>query len=338
MYKLPLTLVLLLLCSDISFAQEFSYNSKQATFLEAESAKLYQSDKGVLLSVIGLNPESKVGVELTIEGLTEPEIEVTRLIEFQGITVGVYPPLLLKPTEGVYLVLGKPGEQYGVRARTTEGIKHFVILLEGVEEPDVPSDPDPPPSGNLLPADLAAISSLSSANKPADDPITTRYITEALNKLSLSEVLGEAALEMKVAIGDALVESMKEVRPPYKNWNKFRVALNDAIVKLVADGKVTNGKDLTKVKDAVVSGLNSSASLQQNGTIILYYRDGCDLCIEWLRDVYPRLQAIGWKLQKVKTTKGSVPKFVICDNNKCSEEIAGYMDDALFKLYAERLR
>jgi hypothetical protein len=337
MYKL-LPILALLLC-DISFAQEFSYNAKQATFLEAESAKLYQSDKGVLLSVIGLNPERKVGVELTVEGLTEPEIEVTRLIEFQGITVGVYPPNQLKPTEGVYLILGKPGERYGVRARTTEGIKHFVVVLEGVEEPDVPTDPDPPQSGNLTQADLDSVTTLVSASVATlKDPITTRYISAALEKVSLSEVLGEAAVELKEAIGNALVDSMKEVRPPYKDWeSNFRKPLEAKITELVTAKKVVNGSDLQQVVKAMVKGMSTTSSLSR-ATIKIYYRENCNLCTKWETEVFPSLKAVGWALDKVYEPTATVPKFVICDNNKCSKEIVGYLDIPTLKLYLEGMR
>ena len=325
-------LLLLISCLDISLGQDFQYTVTEQTFLSAKAAKLYPQPDGVLLAVTDLDPKAKKGVELTFQGLKEEAIEVSRLIKFQGVDLGVFPPMTLLPTDGVYLLLGNPGDRFGVTARTETGIQRILVELSGT--PVDPVDPEePPPSGNLTQEDLDAVTSLTSSSLSSlQDPITARYITAELNKLSLSEVLGEAAVELKKAIGDGLVASMKEVRPPYKDWEtNFRKPLDNRITQLVTAGKVVTGADLQLIVKAMLKAMTTSTS-SLTATIKMYYSQNCNECSRWEREVYPGLQSVGWFLQKIEDPNRTVPRFVICDNNKCSKEVVGYMDMATFRL------
>lgn len=318
------SLILLTLLPLTLSAQEFKYSVREGVVLEAKSAKVYPQAEGVLLYAVELNPEQKLAYELTLEGLTEPQVEVTQLLEFQGITVGVYPSKFLDPIEGnLFLIVGKPGERYGVRARTATGIKDVIIEIKG----DIPDPVDPPPTDNLTEADLLSVTQLTQQSIVSlADPISTRYVQTALSQLSLSEVLGEAASQMKQAISKALLDSIAEVRPPYKDWErKFRKPLDAKIADLVSKGKVTNGTQLSKVIQAVVKGMTPSTSvLDKSGTVQMFTRTDCTLCIQWKNEVWPKLQKVGWKLEELDGT-GSVPSFVICENGKCSNVIVGYM-------------
>lgn len=251
------TLLIVALLLSPSYAQsKLEYTAIQSTFLTAKDAIIYQEEDKVTIQTVGLEPGQQSGVTLSFDNLTDPEIEVTQLIDFNGLTVGLYPPKNMKPNDkGVYNILGKKGDRFGIRARTEDGLQQIYIEIEGeTTDPDDPDDPDDPPTDSLTPADIQSIVAITSnAATTLNDPVTARYIKDALTELSLSEVIGE--VQMKVVISTALVESLKDVNPPYKDWNGlFRAPLNAKLVEL--KDKISSTASLKAVIGAIIKGLN----------------------------------------------------------------------------------
>lgn len=323
-----ITLILLLLVNPLYAEDKLQYEAIQATFLSADDAIVYQEDEGVVIQTVGLNPGQQSGVVLVFDNLEDTEIEVTTLIDFNGMTVGLYPPKNMKPNDkGVYNLLGNKGDRFGIRARTKEGLQQIYVVIEGVT-----TDPDDPPPdspvGQPTPIDIQALVSIGQkASTDLSDPITTRYIKDALTALSLSEVVEVG--KIKEAVGQALVASMKEVSPPYKDWNGvFRVPLNTKLSSMVTENKLSSTTNVKLVIDALIKGLSSNTtnviSKIKNGTITMYTRPGCVHCERWLREIRPQLHE--WKVEQVLDTTHAVPRFQVCDNNKCSKIHEGFMD------------
>lgn len=221
------------------------YTVTQATFLEASAAKIHSSGDKVLLQVQDLNPVSKVGVVLVLSNLTDPEIEVTTLIDFNGMTVGLYPPQEITPnSDGEYIVIGEPGTRYGVRAITSEGLERIYLQIEGEPEPPVPPE-----------ADLSELTEkVSISVATLDDEITQKalknFIDEAIE--NLPDDLDAAITSYKEAVSSAFTYSMPKVDPPYKDWfNGFRVLVDDEMTKL----EITSVTQFKAVLIAISKGL-----------------------------------------------------------------------------------
>ena len=319
----------------------FEYTAEQATYLEAKDALVTPTDDGVLVQVLELKPEAKRGIALTVSGITNPVIEVTRLIDYNGFTVGLWPPTDMEPNNlGIYNILGNAGDRFGIRAETQGGLRKFEVKIDGDPSDPPPIDPvDPPPGDGPSAEDLSAITAItSSAVATLNDPITTRYIKSALENVSLSEVLSEATAQAQKAIATALQDSMKEVNPPYKDWNgAFRKPINAKIVELESQGKVKTSAQLKLLVDAIVEGLDSTSSMSTH-TIKMYSRPDCILCKNWRRDVFPSLASKGWALEEILLEQGDVPRFVVCDRDKCSNEFVGYMSIAAFANIVTQMR
>lgn len=327
-----ITLMLLLLVNPLYADGKLEYEAIQATFLSADDAIVYQEDEGVVIQTVGLKPGQKSGVVLVFDNLEDPEIEVTTLVEFNGMTVGLYPPKNMKPNDkGVYNVLGNKGDRFGIRARTKEGLQQIYVVVEGVTtDPENPPDSPPtdPPAEQPTPIDIQTLVSIGQkASAELADPITARYIKEALTTLSLSEVVEVS--KIKEVIGKALLSSMKEVNPPYKDWNGvFRVPLNTKLSSMVTENKLSSTANVKLAIDALIKGLTTTStnvlSKVKNGTITMYTRPGCIYCERWKKEIRPQLHE--WKVEEVLDLTHAVPRFQVCDNNKCSKIHEGFMD------------
>jgi len=351
MYKILLPLLLLI--SNISYCQELvpipdpipnndtlEYEIVDFSYLEAlDAIVLPKDDEGVNIQAVGLKPGVENRKFLILENSNANYIEVSKLIDFNGITVAIFPPkTVFADEEGKYPIEGEPGDRLGISIRTPTTAKWIEVVIA-----DTPTDPvDPPPIPGTGPSeqDLAKVQSIAyQATKDLQDPITTRYIKDALTTISLSEVLSEATVEIQGAIAKALVDSMKEVSPPYKDWKgKFRQPINIEIVRLESQGKVKTTTHLKQLVDAIVKGLSTNtASAFKNGVVEMYTSPGCDVCAQWKQNVWPILQKAGWTLKEIQSG-GTVPRFRICNHGRCSEEVIGYLNISNFNLLNQSLR
>jgi len=226
----------------------FSYESYQATFLKAKAAQISPSDGGVVIEVQELSSELLVGVVLSFDGLTNPIIEATTLLELNGVTVGTFPPQLIKPnTAGKYPIIGKKGDKFGIRVETVNGTTFVTAQIEGEALP--PPDPPPPP------VDLADVTRLVSASVSVlADSVTQQAIKAELEKLlaNFPDDLSLAIASLKSAISTGLLESMPQLSPPYKDWKGgFREPLDKKLVEL----KPATSSQLKSIVEAVVRGM-----------------------------------------------------------------------------------
>ena len=226
-------ILLLLLCipGDIShFTSPFEYTVEQATFVEAKSAVVIPQGDKVLIEAVDLSPEQQPGLKLTVPG--SERIEVTRLvtvvIDGQEVDLGVYPPQEKTPDkDGIYRIVGQSGSKYGIRT-LGENREQIYVEIEGEPEPPVPP-----------PASLESLKdTVRECVTKLNDPITQQYIKEELDG-------AESFEDIRTAIRDGLLKSMRELNPPYKDWeNGFRVPINDEISKL-------DTKDPTAIAKAI---------------------------------------------------------------------------------------
>lgn len=321
----------------------FSHNVQQVTFRYAKEATILADEEGVKIKAVGLTDKESKGIAISFTGVIDPEIEVTTLVEFQGMTVGLYPPKNILPNkEGEYYIEGKPGDKFGIRARSKDGLRQVYAEIEG--KPDTPTDPvEPPPSDSKLTAeDLAKITNISRKATALNDKVTQDTIREYLKALSLSEVVDEARGQIKKAIGKAFIDSMEEVDPPYKDWDGvLRQPLDKLLRSLEAEGKISTSKDLEQVVDAIVKGLASSQSVSiEPSTITVYTTSNCVYCDKWKLEVLPRIN--GWVIKEVDISEvegmNSAPNFLMSENGKTSELVKGYMPISLFNEVVSKMR
>ena len=318
MYKYIIWLCLAASC----FGQDkLEHTITQATFLEAKAATIYQLDEGVQIQVEGLTPESKQGLIVSIKGLTDTEIEITTLIEFQGLTVGLYPPQFKSPNEdGNYVILGEPGQRFGIRGRTEDGIKQIFAEISGTPTPAPDLPTDPPPS-------LDAVTKIvNTALDELDDPVTASYIRKELVSIQFTDNLENDIKATKAAIGKGLLEAAKVVKPPYKDWEgKFRIPLDKAI-------SPKTSTELQAIVKAIVDAIPESQSVSK---IIMLTREDCEYCKKWEREVEPLLK--GWEIDK-RLHNGDVPSFLVCVDGVCSPPYIGYMSVTDFNAIVRSLR
>lgn len=223
----------------------FEYTITYTTFLEAKSAKIYQLADKVRIQVEDLSTDRKQGAILDIKGIVEKQIEVTTLVNFNGLTVGLYPPQFISPdTDGTYIVLGESGDKFGVRARTSTGIEQIFLEIPG-KKPDLP-----PPTGSL--DNITKVVRLSTST--LNDPVTQAAIRKEIDRLlaNFPDNIDTAKEKLKTAISDGLLLSMADLDPPYKDWkNGFRVPLDTEIGKV----QVTNTSQFREVVIAISKGL-----------------------------------------------------------------------------------
>lgn len=223
----------------------FEYTVTYTTFLEAKSAKIYQLADKVRIQVEDLATDRKQGAVLDIKGVVEKQIEVTTLVNFNGLTVGLYPPQFISPdTDGTYIVLGESGDKFGVRARTATGIEQIFLEIPG-KKPDLP-----PPTGSL--DNITKVVKLSAST--LNDPVTQAAIKVEIDRLlnDFPDNVETAKQRLKTAISDGLLLSMVDLPPPYKDWkNGFRVPVDAEISKV----QVTNASQFREVVLAISKGL-----------------------------------------------------------------------------------
>lgn len=241
-------LLFLLLAQVSSFTTPFEYTVEQATFVEAKSAIVIPQGDKVLIEAVELSTKQQPGLKLTIPNLTQDKIEVTRLItvtiDGQEVDLGVYPPQEISPsTDGIYRIVGAPGNRYGIRAYTSDGREQIFVAIDG--EPSGPITP--PPTTDLSSLKETVSSSVAALN----DPVTQEYIKFELKKVTVTSV--EQGIEAtKNAIKQGLLSSMKQTKPPYKDWeNGFRVPLNKEIAALNPQTPET----LTNILVAIVESM-----------------------------------------------------------------------------------
>lgn len=232
----------------------FSYTTYQATFLTAKSASVTSSDTGVLIEVQDLSNTISYGVVLSFQGLVDKDIEVTTLLNLNGTTVGVFPPKYLKPSSNnTYPILGKQGDQFGVRVETDEGIRFITAQIDKPTTPVPPTDPpptDPPTTPNLE----SITKTVSVAVSTLADTITQSAIKEELQKLlaNFPNDISLARTSLKAAISEGLLVSMPKLKPPYKDWDGgFRKPLDKEIIR--ADPKTAPA--LKQIVEAIVKGM-----------------------------------------------------------------------------------
>lgn len=226
-------------------ATPFDYTIVHTVFLEAKTAKIYQLEDKVRIQVEDLSPVRKQGVVLTLQGVVEKQIEVTTLVNFNGLTVGLYPPQFISPnTDGTYVILGEPGDKFGVRARTATGIEQIFVEIKGTK-PDLP-----PPTGSIDGVTKVVKLSVTTLNDPVTQAAVKAQIDLLLN--NFPDDLEAAKQALKTAIADGLLISMQDLPPPYKDWkNGFRVPLDNEIEKL----QVTNASQFREIVIAISKGM-----------------------------------------------------------------------------------
>lgn len=323
MYKY---LIWLLLASTCFSQETLEYELAQATFLKADSAVVFPEDEGVTIQVEGLTPESTQGLVLSITNLVESEIEVTTLIDFNGLTVGLYPPQYKSPNKnGNYIILGDPGQRFGIRGRTENGIKQIFATIKG---PTPAPDPIPDPTPN--PPKLSEITKIvQTALDKLDDPVTASYIRSSLSKIEYTGELAKDTKSVKDAISTALTESAKVVKPPYKDWEGlFRKPLDQAI-------KVNSSSELKQVVDTIVQAIPNTQTSASSNKITMFTRPDCTWCEKWNNEVRPLLK--DWIIEE-KLHNGEVPSFVICVDGLCSSPYVGYLSIADFNSIVRSLR
>lgn len=334
MYKL---ILLLLLSPSILLAQD--YTITQATFLKADAAQVFDADVGVSIQVEGLKPDKEYKAVLTLNDQTVTKLTVWKLIEVNGQTVAVFPPTTQTPVApGIFHISGKQGESYG-----TDISNQWIKITIGSTGPPPDPDPDPPdpPTGGPTTEDIEGLAKIVKNTSTLNDPITAKYIKTALQSLSedrgstlsLSEVS-----EVKAAIGQALIDSMKEVRPPYKDWEGvFRKPVDAYLVQM--KDRLTKPEHLQVMIKVIIDNLpvQGTTSTRTSGKIIMYTSPDCIYCLAWKERIFPILEESGWILEEVYAT-GTVPRYIICDANKCSEEFIGYMSLENFNRTLIKLR
>lgn len=322
MYK---TILLILLAPSLALAQD--YTITQATFLKADAAQVFDATEGVSIQVEGLKPDKDYKAVLTLNNQTISKLTIWKLIEINGQTVAVFPPTTQSSVApGVFHISGKPGESYG-----TDISDQWIKIPIG---PTVAPDPDPPdpPSGGPTTEDVKGLAKIVKDSISLNDPITAGYIKVALSKLSLSEMSGGG---VKAAIGEALIASMKEVRPPYKDWEGvFRKPIDAYLVQM--KDRLTKPEHMKVMVDVIVDNLGNG-TLSVTSKVVMYSSPNCTFCKQWKQRVYPLLQRAGWLLEEVDST-GTVPRYTVCDGNKCSEEFIGYMTLEDFNKILAKLR
>lgn len=301
------------------------YEVQTFDYLKAKDAIILPAEEGVQIQVIGLEPGVVKKTYLLLEDETIPSIEVSKLIDFNGLTVAVFPPQLVKAeSPGQFYLDPELGQRLGIAIRSDGEVKWIEVTLS-----TDPTDPtDPPPSGNLTPEDLDGITNqVKGAVLTLQDPVTAAYIKKYLTNTSLSEVLDVATEQVQKAVQDALTESMKELKPPYKDWyNLFRVPLNQKIISLEVSGKVKSTGDLQQIVDAVIKGFDEGQTSANVPYITFYSRENCVLCEEWRRIVKPDLERLGWAIkEETLAPTESAPRFLVCEKGRCSQLVNGYM-------------
>lgn len=231
-------------------AVKFSYAVEQKKFLTTKSALIYQLPDSTVIEIAADDvPVVKQGVSLSIEGLIDTEIEINTLLDFNGITVGVFPPTYAKPVSNfTYHLLGKVGDRFGVRARSSEGLKTIIVEIKGTK-PEEPPPVDPPPT------DLSNLSKIVSVSVTTlDDRVTQSAIKEQLNLLlsNFPKTIEEAKSALGKSIAEGLLISMETVRPPYKDWKGgFRVPIDSELVRL----NISTAEQLKQAVQAIVNGM-----------------------------------------------------------------------------------
>lgn len=231
---------------------EFGYTSYQASFLTAKSASISQSENGVLIEVQELGKAVTPGVVLTFTGLTSKTIEVTTLLDLNGITVGVFPPRYVTPNQkDTYPILGKAGDKFGIRVSTDDGTRFITAQIDGATPPPPPPIDHPPPPTT----DLTSLTKLVNASVlTIGDTVTQAAIKAELSKLvaSFPNDLSLAKVELKNSISNGLLNSMPQLKPPYKDWSGgFRVPIDKEITKLAP----TSAEQLKAIVEAIIKGM-----------------------------------------------------------------------------------
>lgn len=227
--------------------EPFSHEIAQYTFLRAKSARIYPASEQknkVRIQVENLEPVSEQGLVLVVHGATEEEIEVTTLIKVNELTVGLYPPQYLSPNkDGTYIIIGKVGDNYGIRVKTAKGVTRIFATIKG-------NSPPPPVVGSLEEVTKFVKQSVTTLN----DPITQSAIKVEIDKLltNFPTELVAAKQGLQKAISEGLLLSMVDLPPPYKDWkNGFRIPLDNGLSKL----QITNASQLKEVVIAISKGL-----------------------------------------------------------------------------------
>jgi hypothetical protein len=319
MYKL---ILLILLSPSLLLAQD--YTVTQATFLKADAAQVFDADVGVSIQVEGLKSDKEYKAVLTLNDQTITKLVVWKLMTINGQTVAVFPPTTQSPVApGVFHIAGNPGDSFGTDI-SNQWIK---ITIGPTPAPDPDPDPDPPSGGPTV-EDIEGLAKIVKNTATLNDPITAKYIKAALH--SLSEVS-----EVKAAIGEALIASMKEVRPPYKDWEGvFRKPVDAYLVQMKE--RLTKPEYLKIMIKVIVDNLGESTQ-SITSKIVMYSNATCTICTQWKERVYPALRKAGWILEEVDSA-GVVPRYIICDRDRCSEEFVGYMTLDNFNKTLAKLR
>lgn len=233
---------------------DFSYEVHQASFLSAKSAKVFTTDTGVLIEVQELSKEIQKGIVVYFVGILDTTVEVTTLLNLNGVTVGTFPPRYVKPSEhGTYQITGNSGDKFGIRVTTKDGPRHVLAEIAGTPTP--PTDPPPVDPPDPPPTDLSDITKLVSvAATTLNDPITQEHIKIELAKLlsNFPDDISLAKSALKNAISSGLLESMPKVVPPYKDWkNGLRIPLDKEIEKLAP----STTSQLKSIVEAIHKGL-----------------------------------------------------------------------------------
>lgn len=295
----------------------------QATFFKSETKPVVlKSDAGFLIIAPDVS-DKKQGVSLQVaKSLSVTSVEVSKLVVIDGLTFAVFPPQQLEPLDSedkdynVYIIQGSPGQRFGVSVREVGKPQWFEVVIAGA-----PTDPDPSPS----PIDVSDIAKI---HGPQGDDITRAEILKNLKALTFTGSFDEAVNATKVAISNALLDA--PAQPPYKDWEgEFRKPVNEIIKKL----NVTTVEQWKQVVDAMIKGLSAQPS-----TITMYTRDNCLPCAQWKQEVWPSLEALGWRIVEVpNSTKPSVPSFEINDRGKIVTH-EGYISYDVFSSVINALR
>lgn len=323
-----LLLALVLVCP--SYAQELKPLSSilekaqdvtisQVTYVRADSAEVIPSDGGVIIFAEGLKSDKQLAVKLLIENQEVTSLEVSKLVEINGLTFAVFPPTVVPPLPekpNTFIITGDSGERFGVSIRSSGSPQWLEVKIAG--EPEAPEQP------NIDVSDIEKV-------RGPDDPITRDAILSSLKQLKFTGTLDDAIVATRLAISNALLDA--PAVPPYKDWKgEFRDPINKIIERLLNAGQIRSIADWQLVVNAMIKALQPTTTSK----IIMTTSPNCQVCKDWKRNVLPYIK--GWRFEEVTDTTVSVPRFQICDGDKCSNVIVGYMSIDAFNSTVYSLR
>lgn len=106
-------------------------------------------------------------------------------------------------------------------------------------------------------------------------------------------------------------------------WSPYKLAFThdqDHFEEYMAEGK-----PLPVARDPrLAAWLKTVKKAPVRKIVMETWRSGCSWCEKWLREDKPKAERDGFTIEVVYVTTGSVPRFRICDGDRCSQ-YTGYI-------------